>query len=111
MEFKIQYGQIYSAAPALLRPACLDLKSNMDRFIDIVDMTDGNRTIFKIQYGQIYSPHASQGGYTITNLKSNMDRFIDYRIYIMLLGVLYLKSNMDRFIGLYWETGSREDDI
>ena len=27
-----------------------------------------------------------------------MDRFIDYRIYIMLLGVLYLKSNMDRFI-------------
>ena len=58
-------------------PLHLDLKSNMDRFID-----------GKIQQSSSY----------VYYLKSNMDRFIDGKIQQSSSYVYYLKSNMDRFI-------------
>ena len=56
---------------------CSHLKSNMDRFIALLD--DG---VVKLA----------------NNLKSNMDRFIVLLRPRMLYQKLYLKSNMDRFI-------------
>ena len=35
MLFKIQYGQIYSVQENMLKSYFLNLKSNMDRFIDV----------------------------------------------------------------------------
>ena len=56
------------------------LKSNMDRFIEIV----------------LYSYSSVQ-----PNLKSNMDRFIETSQALLPSCPFHLKSNMDRFIVVY----------
>ena len=54
--FKIQYGQIYSRSRNVNLSFHIDLKSNMDRFIEIEPNSQLSfKILFKIQYGQIYS--------------------------------------------------------
>ena len=54
-----------------------DLKSNMDRFIEIIN---------RVEQDDLF------------NLKSNMDRFIAFYLSRTIFLNCYLKSNMDRFI-------------
>ena len=55
-EFKIQYGEIYSAS---------------------VPSTVAKIPLFKIQYGEIYSKIDAYQPDVCINLKSSMERFID----------------------------------
>ena len=104
----------------IIKLSFLYLKSNMDRFIDIIKIPLFDNMIFKIQYGQIYrnspTPYGLYGRifkiqygqiYRFNvifkqppnlNLKSNMDRFIAQGYQSFEYKILNLKSNMDRFI-------------
>ena len=54
-----------------------NLKSNMDRFIEVIQSSEGSCVVqFKIQYGQIYSMLTVKIDEDKAYLKSNMDRFI-----------------------------------
>ena len=105
----------------IIKLSFLYLKSNMDRFIDIIKIPLFDNMIFKIQYGQIYRYLADFLRQLCSYLKSNMDRFIDrflkianlyFQSFKIQYGQIYschnvvelsaifpyLKSNMDRFI-------------
>ena len=83
-------------APKIAKP---NLKSNMDRFIEVdSDEVLEGIELFKIQYGQIYSEIITRARTNIAHLKSNMDRFIDEPAAAPASAAKHLKSNMDRFI-------------
>ena len=53
--FKIQYGEIYRFSVLVFVTPKVDLKSSMERFIANVPAIVTIAPIFKIQYGEIYS--------------------------------------------------------
>ena len=99
LEFKIQYGQIYSGLLVLIFCSFLHLKSNMDRFIASGFLQPTYyQSVFKIQYGQIYSVLPLQNFAFTSGFKIQYGQIYSGKIQQSSSYVYYLKSNMDRFI-------------